>query len=141
VRQSVLSRSTALLVALLVSLSASGLALAHGLTHEHLAHAHWTHGAHGGEGAGHDDHGRALPAVSPARHGHAHDHATLDVAPGARVLVGHVAVAAPVAELPPPRAALGVRTVASPARTDAAVLPRPAPAAGAPSGPRAPPAR
>jgi len=143
VRQSAIYRSTALLVALLVSFAAPGLALAHGQTHDHLARAQAAHDVPHADGAGHDsadasdDHARL--AISPAEHRHAHGHATLDVAPAVRS-IGHVAAVAPVAaELPLPQAATDVRVVVPAACTDEAVLPRPAPAAGAPSSPRAPP--
>ena len=150
-----------LVVALLVSLSAPGLALAHGLAHDHLVHEHARdaavddhahdvdHGAHP-----HDDatpaaapHHETLsavevaPTVRPADHAHEHAHETIVVARGARDAARLDAVATPpvIPEAPPAPTALVV--VRSPALTDRALLARPGPLHGPPPTLRAPPAR
>lgn len=142
-RRSAPLRLVAFLIALLVSLSAPGLALVHGLAHDHLAHAHAAAGPadHAVE-AGHDgaDHGARTPALRAPDHEHEHGHQAVVVAPGARELARLDLAAGPAVapEPPPPPTTLVV--VRSAALTDLALLARPDPESGPPPRLRAPPA-
>lgn len=132
------------MTALLVSLAAPGLAVAHGLAHDHLAHehaavAHPAEHPHEDEHEEHRDHSPIAPALRSADHEHGHDHATVAVAPGARELtrLDLPAGAASITESTPPPTRLIV--VRSAALTDRALLARPDPESGPPPRLRAPP--
>ncbi|MGZ8491366.1 MAG: hypothetical protein ACXWZS_04070 [Gemmatirosa sp.] len=136
------ARLIAFLTALLVSLTAPGLAVAHGLAHDHLAHEHAAAAAHHANEAGHDDardHGAETPALQAAEHEHQHGHATVAVAPGARELSRldlPVAPAVAPEPAPPPTTLIVVRSAAL---SDRALLARPDPESGPPPRLRAPP--
>lgn len=168
VHRSFASRLTAVLSALFVSLSAPGLALAHGLEHEHLAHEHPAY-AHVSveEDADRDHHtaddadhhidladrpsaamtsrdigdGDHTVALDPADHEHRHDHETVTVAPGARDVHRLEQTVTPVAAPEPPSTATELVVVRSAALRDRALLARPAPESGPPPRLRAPPIR
>ena len=141
VRRSVLFRMFAFVIALLGSLSAPALALAHGLVHEHLASEH--------QDEHHDDE-QATPQYAvetPAfeRHSaddHAHEHATLEAVLGSRHF-GRVDLTTPdVALVSTPSLTIAVVVVAhAPALADHALLARPDPRGGSPPNLRAPPIR
>jgi hypothetical protein len=158
VRHSAAGRLAAFALALLVSLTAPALALSHGLAHGHLAdeHAAEAHAVPEATHEGDHDHGMAPGAMEahhdldgvdaasvvlrPAEHGHEHDHATLDVAPGAREL-GRLVPLAVLAHVPatvPPATVVEVRSAAL---SDRALLARPDPRSGPPPALRAPPLR
>jgi hypothetical protein len=136
VRRSVSFRLLAFVLALLGSLAAPGLALTHGLAHAHLARHHEQH--HEASAA----RSSPTPTLDAPDDDHAHGHATVDVAPGARDVAR---LQWPPATLPAvPARALVLRAdlvvVRSPALTDRALLARPDPDGGPPPRLRAPPA-
>lgn len=122
-------RLFAFVLALLGSLSAPALALTHGLAHAHLAHHR--------EAAAYT---LPTPTLDAQESEHAHEHAIVDVAPGARDAARLDLM--PVTPLATPAPALVLAdlvVVRSPALTDRALLARPAPSAGPPPRLRAPP--
>jgi len=140
VRRPVAIRLLTLVVALLGSLPASVLAVAHGLVHAHLAHEHQH--AHGADAvaAPPDRHATTLVLDDAADDDHAHGHVILEAVPGSRQLsrldltsVDSVALPASVS------VELGVVLVYSPARADRALLARPDPGGGPATRPRGPP--
>ena len=150
-RHSVAVRLVILCVALLASLTAPGLAVAHGWAHEHLAHEHAAqassgHQAHDAHDDDHDevtaasgDHHADAIVLRPTEHGHEHDHATLDIAPGARDL-GRLLPPAVLAQVPAVAPLTAISEVRCAALVDHALLARPDPARGSPPALRAPPA-
>jgi hypothetical protein len=133
VRRSLVTRLLAVVVALLGSLSAPALGLAHDLEHAHVAREH-------GAGPHHDAPGRAVEAREADHHGH--DHTRLDVAPAIRDLGRYdVAQAAAATPRAPTTVQATFVVVRSPALTDRALLARPDPGGGPPPTLRAPPAR
>jgi len=137
VRRSSPFRLLAFVLALLGSFSAPALALTHGLAHDHLADRHSAN-------AHHDvvQDAWAVAFDTPADGEHAHDHATVDVAPGtrdpSRLDLTHAALPASPA---PALVQATIVAVRSPALADRALLARPAPAGGPPPTLRAPPLR
>ena len=132
----------ALVTALLMSLAAPGLALAHGLAHDHLAHEHAAAAAHDSGGAGHDDdrhHDADVSAIRAGEHAHEHGHATIAVAPGARDLSRIDLPTAPAGSPEPPLPPPTLVVVRSAALSDRALLARPDPESGPPPRLRAPP--
>lgn len=125
VMRSGLSRLVAGIAALLLSLTSSGMAATHALVHAQVA----------------SDHASALPFAQPTvedgDHSHAHPHVAVDTAPasrdGAKFDASHAAIPARALMLTQ-HVVLAVTLVRSPA-----LLPRPGPHRGPPSGPRAPP--
>jgi hypothetical protein len=157
VRPSVSFRVVALLAALIASLVSPGLAVAHGLAHDHLAHEHGArHADHARDEdhglapvADHDDHDddhhgpeRAAdrPAYSAPGHTHDHGHVVIDLARTGRD-VGRVDVVPPHAPLPSAPAAWEVPRAHAPALVDHALLARPDPGSGPRPTLRAPPVR
>ncbi len=143
-----LFRLVALGFAMLGSLSAPTLALAHGHVHEHLSrqHADGEGGDH--EGDHHDDHhaparddrGEGASRVRSSADEHAHGHPAMDVAPGVRDLIRLPATAEAAALAPPPvTVRVTLHEVRAPARTDRILLARPDPERGPPPTLRAPP--
>ena len=157
-------RLVALLVGLIAGLVTPGLAVAHGLAHDHLAHEHRPGGAlhplhdaaeaaladdHGGSHGGDDHDDRhtgaphvadALVALSVPDHRHDHGHATIDLARVVRDL-GRVDVAVHHAPPPVAPAASEIPLAHTPAVVDHALLARPDSAPGPPPRLRAPPIR
>jgi hypothetical protein len=137
VRRSPLVRLLALVIALLGSLAAPTLGVAHGLEHAHVAREHHGDSRHD---ASHHDSARAAEAREADDHGH--DHARVDAAPVTRDIgrhdIAHVAVV-PSSTPSPVCATLVVVRCA--ALTDRALLARPDPGGGPPPALRAPPAR
>jgi hypothetical protein len=138
VRRSLPFRLLSLAFALLGSLLASGLAVSHGLVHEHLAHEHRAGSEHHGNVGEH--HVVAGWAVALASDGDpAHGHLALDVVPASRDLgrldVPRIALCA-TSSIDLALATLVV--VRSPALTEHALLARPEPLSGPPKL-RAPP--
>ncbi len=153
-------RLLALVVALLGSLSAPSLAIAHGRVHEHVAHRHGAdefshvdpsraadrvaddHGvAHGDESADARDATASGASVRQAPAGeHAHGHPRVDAVQGVRDLT-RLPATHEYATLVP--AVVTIRAtrhvVQAPARTDRVLLARPDPERGPPPTLRAPP--
>lgn len=143
VRRSTLFRLVAFVVVLTAAFGGPGLAVAHGLAHDHLRWEHQAHDARPVAGASAHDvdaaRGAGVTLAAP-EHAHAHGHATVDVAPGTRA-IDRVPLAAVVcaadASLVP---AAAYRLVAHrPALADHALLARPDPSTGPPPRLRAPP--
>lgn len=127
VSRSVLSRLTALAVALLVSLTAPGTAVAHAMARAHVTQAH------------HDD-GHVptpMPELKADQHGHEHGHAMVDTPtlPRDSQLPDALIAEARLAVLD-----VAMTSVDAPRMKQLpAQLPRHGPEHGPPSGPRAPP--
>lgn len=164
VRRTPLFRLIALVVALLGSLSAPTLALAHAHVHEHLAQRHGgdapanhdddPHGDQPGDQPGdqhrdhHGDHhtdagdasGSRAAAWRSSSSDHAHGHPRLDVVQGTRDLI-RLPAAHESAPLVPAVVTLRatLHEVRAPARTDRVLLARPDPERGPPPTLRAPP--
>jgi hypothetical protein len=146
VRPSAPLRLVALLLALIAALATPGLAIAHGLAHDHLTHEHAAKAGHGHElgadaiGDHHDDRADhdAGTVLAPTTHGQEHGHAVIDVAPGARELP-RIDLAAVAMEPPAAPDAVELSLGHAPAIADHALLARPDPDGGPPPRLRAPP--
>lgn len=141
-RRSLPIRLLALVVALLASLSAPALGVAHGLEHAHVAREHHGDSHHGDSHHDASPDGSARAAEAREADDHGHEHTRLDAAPAPRD-VGRYAVAHAAVVLPPSPTLVHATfvVVRSPALTDRALLARPDPGGGPPPALRAPPAR
>lgn len=141
VRRSMLARLVAFVLALTAGFGGPGLAVAHGLAHDHLRREHLAHDArHVAVASGRDGARGAGMTLAAPEHDHAHGHATMDVAPGERATQSALLAAALVAANSSLiLAASDQPLVHRPALFDRALLARSDPATGPPPRLRAPP--
>lgn len=136
-----LARLVAFVLAVTAGFGGPGLAVAHGLAHDHLRREHPAHDARHVAGVSGRDEVRAVGAtLAPPEHDHDHGHPAIEVAPGVRATEAAPLAAALVATRAALVLAASTQSLAhQPALSHRALLARSDPATGPPPRLRAPP--